>query len=74
MKQVKCKSGITGWQCKLQKNYHNFEEFERYCEVWAIHTRLGYKTIKGCWKANPTIQGSVNPSDLRVVKPKKKKS
>lgn len=67
-KRVICKSGLTGWQCKLRYNYASFEEFEAYSETYGIHTRLGYKTPKTAWTKNPTIQGSVNPSDLRKVK------
>lgn len=68
MKQIKTKSGMTGWQSKLQKIYANFEEFEAFCEVYNIHGRLGFKSIKGAWRVNPLIQGSVNPSDLKRVK------
>lgn len=58
-----------GWQCKLQKNYDNsFEQFEGYNETYGIATRLGFKSAQEAWDANPTIQGSTNPSDLRVVK------
>ena len=68
MRQVITKSGIKGWQDKLRKVYKSFEEFEAYCEVYNIHKRLGFKNIKGAWRVNPTIQGSVNPSDLKRVK------
>lgn len=67
MKRVKCKSGLTGYQCRLQKNYSSFEEFEAYSDTYGVSARLGYKTAEQAWKANPIIQGSVNPSDLRVV-------
>ena len=67
-KTVICKSGVTGWQTKLQRNYESFEEFAGYCETFNIHKRLGYKTPANAWKRNPTIQGSVIPSDLRKVK------
>ena len=71
MKRVKTKSGITGWQCKLQENYDNdFEKFESYCEIYNIHERLGFKTILEAWNKNPLIEGSTNPSDLRVSKQK----
>lgn len=72
-KPVKCKSGITGSQYKLQDSYANFEEFERYCETYNIHNRLGFKSIIRCWNKNPLIQSSVIPSDFSIVKPKKKK-
>lgn len=67
MRTVKCKSGITGWQTKLRNNYTNFEEFAEYCNTYNIHGRLGYKKPETAWKANPIIQGSTNPSDLRKV-------
>ena len=69
MKRItKCKSGLTGWQCKLQKNYENFLQFEAYCETYNIHKRLGFKTAMEAWSKNPVIRGSVLPDDLEVVK------
>lgn len=67
-KQVKCKSGITGWQDRLRKVYSSFEEFESYCAIYGIHIRIGYKSPAAAWKFNPLIQGSVIPSDLRRVR------
>jgi len=67
MKRVKCKSGLMGWQAKLQNIYENFTEFKMFCEHYAIHKRLGFKNILSAWEHNPTIQGSVNPSDLRKI-------
>ncbi len=64
-KQHKCDSGITGWKGKLQDQYSDFAEFEHLCEIYSIHTRVGYKTPQEAWDANPVIQGSVIPSDLR---------
>lgn len=68
MRKVKCKSGITGWQAKLQKVYSNLEEFIAYCENYNIHKRLGFKTPESAWNQNPVIEGSTCSSDLRVVK------
>ena len=69
LKQPTCKSGIKGWRMKLRKVYEGgFEQFQAYCESHGIHTRLGYKTPESAWKKNPMIEGSVIPSDLRVVK------
>lgn len=67
MKQVRCKSGLTGWQGKLQENYSSFEEFEAYSETYGLAARLGYDDAQEAWDANPIIQGSVNPSDFRKV-------
>lgn len=68
MRQVKCLSGMTGWQERLQKNYGTFECWKAYAEIYGLAERLGFKTVEGAWKANPTIQGSVHPGDYRRVK------
>ena len=67
MKRVKCKSGLTGYQCKLRESYTDYDEFESYATTFGLDARLGYKTPKDCWNANPTIQGSVLPPDFRKV-------
>ena len=61
------------WIGKLQKQYQNFEEFERYSETYGLATRLGFASAKEAWDANPKIQGSVNPSDYKIVPDKSKK-
>ena len=66
--QAVCKSGLTGWKCNLQENYNSFQEFKEYCRVYAIHTRLGYKSMKKAWEENPLIKGSTIPSDLEIIK------
>lgn len=73
MKQVKCLSGLKGWQCHLQDNYNSFEDFESYSEIWGIAKKLGFENAEEAWKANPILQGSVNPMDLRVVLDKNNK-
>lgn len=65
MKRVICKSGVVGWQCKLQENYLNFEEFAMWSDIYGIATKLGYKTSKAAWRFNPLIRGSINPKDLQ---------
>ena len=68
MRLVKCKSGISGWQEKLRKVYNeSFESFVTYCEIFGIDARLGYENPEDAWNDNPTIQGSVIPSDFRKV-------
>jgi hypothetical protein len=64
---VTCRSGLRGWQQKLQDNYGSLEEFVAYAGTYGIHTRLGYATPQEAWDANPTIRGSVDPDDLEVV-------
>lgn len=68
MKRVKCKSGLDGWQCRLQKNYGSLEEFDYYSEIYGIHSRLAFDSAEAAWKANPVIKGSIIPSDLEVVR------
>ena len=64
---VICKSGLRGWRCRLQENYADEADFAAYAETYGLHTRLGYKTIHGAWRANPIVEGSVEPSDFRKV-------
>ena len=64
MRQIRCKSGLRGWQSPLRDNY---AEFERYADTYGLHGRLGYRSPRAAWNANPTVQGSVNPSDFRKV-------
>ena len=59
-----CRSGLKGEQSLLQSRYADFADFEKYASMWSIHTRLGYKTIRRCWDANPLVQSSTNPADL----------
>ena len=66
-KTVTCVSGLKGSQDKLQSRYANFEEFLDYCANYDLHTRLGFFSPEEAWDANPTIQSSVSPEDLRVV-------
>jgi hypothetical protein len=68
MQTVRCKSGLTGYQCRLQENYASLAEFEEYDRMYHLVSRLGYKTARGAWNANPMIQGSVEPSDFRKVR------
>ena len=67
MKKVTTKSGIIGWQSTVQKVYEDIEILRPYCDGYGIDKRLGYSSPEELWKANPTIQGSTNPDDLRVV-------
>ena len=70
MKHVKCKSGLIGWQDKLQNVYSTLAEFKTYCRIYNIHKRLGFKSMKSAWEVNPTLKGSVNPGDLEIVSDK----
>ena len=55
------------WEGKLRKNYRDFDEFESYCSLYGIHTRLGFNTPEAIWAMNPIIQGSTDPADLKVI-------
>lgn len=68
MKRIKSRIGNNGWREKLQKVYTSFEEFQWYCEMYAIHKQLGFRTVKRCWDANPTMSGSVVAGELKRVK------
>ena len=60
------------WRSKLQKIYSNFEEWQKYSEMYGLHKRLGYANPKTAWRANPMVQGSVNPEDYKRVKDTRK--
>ena len=55
------------WTAKLQDNYANRQEWTRYSMMYGLAKRLGFRSAKAAWEANPTIQGSTNPADFRVV-------
>ena len=65
--QVKCKSGIMGYRCRLQDNYINKEEWLHYAEHFLLAFRLGYDSAEEAWDNNPVIEGSTIPSDYRKV-------
>lgn len=67
MKKVKCESGIEGWEGYLKSVYDSKEEFLNYDEIYGIAKHLGYDDPEDAWRANPLVQGSVIPSDLKVV-------
>lgn len=66
------RSGTVGWQAKLHQVYETYEEFEAYDSNYGICSRIGFKSTKAAWEANPMIEGSVYGSDLRKVKPNEK--
>jgi len=65
--QVRCDSGLIGWRDFAQNVYESFEELERFSEIYGVAKRLGYDDASELWKDNPIIQGSTNPSDLKIV-------
>lgn len=71
-KSVRCKSGIMGWQGRLQNVYFDFNDFCHYDELAGVSKRLGYKNARAAWAANPIMRASVIPSDMERVKDKKK--
>jgi hypothetical protein len=67
IKRVICKSGIEGWQARVRDNWENFESLLAASEVYGIAGRLGYESAADLWEDNPIVQGSTEPSDLRIV-------
>jgi len=68
-RSVVCKSGLKGWQDRLQRVYKDFDDFEFCCNAYGLHERLGFKTATAAWDANPIVRGSTNPNDYEKVKP-----
>lgn len=61
-----CKSGLTGWKCRLKDNYTDRADFDAWNEIYSLAERLGYDSGAELWEENPMIEGSTNPEDLRV--------
>lgn len=56
------------WTAKLRDNYDNdFGQWKAYSDMYGLATRLGFESAEAAWDANPRIQGSVHPSDFKVV-------
>jgi hypothetical protein len=67
MEIVICKSGSTGWRARIQESYSDLEDLTAYNEIYGVCERLGFNSPEEAWEANPLIEGSVIPSDFRVV-------
>ena len=67
IERVKCQSGIMGYQCRLQDSYDDVDEWFRYTNMFGLAKRLGYQNAYDCWIDNPIIQGSVIPTDFRII-------
>jgi len=62
-------TGLSGWQRKLRTNYCKLVVWQAYCDIYGSHFKLGFKTPEAAWKANPVIQGTIDPRDFcRVFK------
>lgn len=66
-RRVRCQSGQMGERSRLQSRYTNAEEWHTYSAIYGLARRLGYASEFAAWDANPVIESSVNPSDLRRV-------
>ena len=66
-RQVRCKSGIMGWQDYLRRVYASVEAWISSSEIYGLHTRLGFHSAEEAWEANPLIQGSVIHTDYCTV-------
>ena len=74
MSRVTCRSGIKGYQARLQQLYADFEEFQAFSNTYGLASRLGFTAAKYAWDRNPIVQGSVEPSDYRTVPEKEKRT
>ena len=68
-RRVRCQSGAMGERSRLQSRYSSADEWHTYSVMYGIAKRLGFSACHPAWVANPVIESSVNPSDLRVVFP-----
>lgn len=61
--RITTKSGLNGWQGRLQDEYVHFEEFEVYSGMYGLAAQLGFASAREAWDTNPIVQGSTNPGD-----------
>ncbi len=66
-KIVKCESGELGFRQRVQEIYDDYEDFLHFNKMYNIHVRLKYPSARRLWEDNPIIEGSSNPSDLKIV-------
>jgi len=55
------------WTARLQDNYSDLKQWKSYSATYGLAKRLGFRSAKAAWDANPLIQGSTNPADYKVV-------
>lgn len=65
--RVRCQSGLMGWRSRLRVNYVDFAEWNSCSNLYDLAGRLGFADTAKAWRANPVIEGSVDPSDFRRV-------
>lgn len=69
--RVTTKSGLDGWQGRLQDQYDDFDSFCHYDEMYGLAAKLGFWGPGAAWQCNPLVQGSTNPGDFcRVLEPR----
>ncbi len=56
------------WKSKLRQQYSSFDEWKDYSDTYGLAKRLGFNSAEEAWKANPTVQGSTDPKDFKIVK------
>jgi hypothetical protein len=61
------------WRGKLRNNYSSFGEWKEYSDIYGLAKRIGFESALAAWDTNPTIQGSVNPEDFKIIKSTKQK-
>jgi hypothetical protein len=61
------------WRGRLRDEYASYDEWCRYSDMYGLAGRLGFPSNKAAWEANPTVEGSANPADYRLVPERKLK-
>lgn len=60
------------WKTKVKKVYSSLEELRAYDELYNIVSKCGYSDAEKLWNDNPFLQGSADPKDFGLWKPKTK--
>jgi len=61
------------WKQRVKQLYSSLEDLRAYDETYGVCARAGFASPELMWKANPFIQGSVNPADFGTEKTQSRK-
>jgi len=65
--RCRLKSKMMGWRQRLQTLYPSYEQWKHYSELYGLAQRLGFKSTKSAYNANPIIEGGLHNSDFQIA-------
>jgi hypothetical protein len=65
--RCRLKSNMMGWRQRLQTLYSNYGQWKNYSDTYGLAKRLGFKSAKDAYDANPIIEGGLYDSDFQLA-------